>query len=131
MRPEEIENGAMTRTGRLIRLNVIGRISLPAWRRMIHETYPAQDSGWWDRFGHEVGALSEGVHSMIQPMAGMAEHAHHLVERARRAGLVVVAPADQDALYGAQVDEAARRRAHLGRTCSGWADEEDYGPRYS
>lgn len=129
MKPEEIEQGwHWTRPGRRFRQRVVDPIGHEAWRRLIRETYPAQlppeDSGWWERFGHEV--------IRVQPDPEVVAHAHDLLGRARRAGTVAVGAADRDEVYAAQVDEKARRRAHLGRgVCSGWADEEDYGPRYT
>lgn len=122
MKPEEIEQGwHWTRAGRRFRQRIVDPIGHEAWRRLIRETYPAQlppdGSGWWDRFGREV--------IKVQPDPDVVAHAHHLLERARRAGTVVVGPADRDEVYVAQVERRGRG------VCSGWADEEDYGPRYT
>jgi hypothetical protein len=42
-----------------------------------------------------------------------------------RVAPVVVRPEDRDEVYVAQVQRRGRG------VCSGWADEEDYGPRYT
>lgn len=115
MKAEEVEQGwHWTRAGRRFRQRVVDPIGHEAWRRLIRETYPAQlppeGSGWWERFGHEV--------IRVQPDPEVVAHAHHLLERAKRAGTVAVGPA-------AQVQRRGRG------VCSGGADEEDYGPRYS
>lgn len=128
MKPEEIGWWAITPGWWKLRSRVLGGLAHEQFRTMLRETYPAQlppeGSGWWERYGKDV--------IVVRPDPEVVAHAHHLLERARRAGTVAVGPADRDELYAAQVDEKARRRAHLGRgVCSGWADEDDYGPRYS
>jgi hypothetical protein len=48
----------VTRGGRRFRQRVADGLSHEQWRTLIRETYPAQlppaDSGWMDRYGHEV-----------------------------------------------------------------------------
>lgn len=102
-----------TRVGRAFHRLVVGPISHEDYRRMIRETYPAQlppmDSGWARRWGAEVQ----------DPV-----YAAHVDEARRRAET----PSDGANRMAKTVEGALRRGRGV---CSGWADEEDYGPRYT
>lgn len=125
MKAEEVEQDwHWTRAGRRFRQRVVNPIGHEAWRRLIRETYPAQlppaGSGWGERFGREVDWTST-------PVYGEAQRE----DWARR---TVAAAGKSWATHLAKFSGAVlpRQREPRGRRiCSGWADEDDYGPRYS
>lgn len=132
MRPEEIVDATFTRAGRLIRLNFNGRFSHEEWRAMIRDTYPTSLSKvgptWVERYGREI----DWTATEAWGEAHREDWARRTVAAAGKDWRTHLAKFSGAVLPRAQVDQKARRRAHLGRgVCSGWADEDDYGPRYS
>jgi hypothetical protein len=114
----------VTRGGRRFRQRVADGLSHEQWRRMIRETYPARldqvGPDWAHRFGQEVDWTVTEAYAEAQREAW-----------ARR---TVVAAGKSWATHMAKFSGAVLPRStpRRGRgICSGWADEEDYGPRYT
>jgi hypothetical protein len=53
-----MKDWSRTRPGRRLRQRVLDPLSHEQFRRMVREAYPVvlpgRDSGWWQRWGHEV-----------------------------------------------------------------------------